>query len=64
MTDNVIFLAYANPNVEAQQTRTMMGCAICQNKTFRVVSEDAAAPIMECACCSAVIGRFGWMPDG
>lgn len=63
MSDNLIHLAFRSPMVEEDQ-RSLLACATCKNKTFRVVVDQPGTfPLMECAACNQHIGRMGWAHD-
>lgn len=59
--DNVVFLAFDNPNADAVGTITFIGCKNCKNKTFTLVKDDLDKfPMVRCAACGSNIGRMGW----
>lgn len=70
MTDNVVFLSFVNKKGQPEEVRespdtiTVLACTECHNKTYLIVHDDATKfPYLQCCCCGARIGRFGWTPD-
>jgi hypothetical protein len=57
--DKVIYLAFKNEHIEPD-TRDLMACKVCRNKTFIVIYEPEKFPLMQCAACETQIGHFGW----
>lgn len=61
--ENVVFLAYDNPNAPAKAFTEYVSCKHCQNKTYTIVMEgDERFPLVRCAACGCHIGRMGWAP--
>lgn len=60
----VYYLNYHSPKTE-QHGIIFSSCKLCRNKTFTMVYADDADtfPVVKCACCSAILGRVGWVPE-
>lgn len=62
MTDDVVYLAYKNPEVQAESGIDMLACRRCRNKTWRLECyEDDCAASVHCAGCGAYAGKMGWI---
>ena len=60
MSDKVVFLAFSNPNVQAD-ARDLIACALCRNKAFSLVHQGAEKfPKLQCTACGQYVGAIGW----
>lgn len=63
MSDNVVFLKFANERVE-EDTMAFISCCLCKNKTFTLTRDQPGEfALMRCAACGQHIGRIGWSHD-
>jgi hypothetical protein len=60
MTDNVVYLAFDNPNVQPDGVH-LGSCAACRNKTYKIVHDQHEYPLLQCAACGTHISRIGWV---
>ncbi len=64
MSDDVVYLAYSNPDVQVESGVDMLACRRCRNKTYRLECyEDDCGASVHCAACGARIGKMGWVPE-
>lgn len=61
MTEDILYLAFENPNARAEATSEVLACAQCRNKTYLIGVEGDVKKIY-CASCRTYIGAMGWMP--
>ena len=62
--DNVIFLAFRNPNLESDSDVSMLACKFCRNKTYTLSYDSHSGfPMMKCAACGQHMGRIGYTDD-
>ena len=64
MDENVIHLAFKNPNATTDEGINFIACKHCRNKTYTLTEDKVDSfPLLKCAACGAHIGRMGWADD-
>ena len=58
---NIVFLKFRNDS--PTETREIIACKECRNKTFLALYDTGDYPRLQCAACGNLIGSFGWAPD-
>lgn len=62
--NNVVFLAFRNPEKTADETTHVVCCKHCRNKNFLLLAPaENDYPVLKCAACGANIGRVGWVHE-
>jgi ribosomal protein S27E len=61
VSDNVVFLAFKNPEKTDEDGITFVACRHCRNKTYTLTHDsESGYPLVKCAGCGMHIGRVGW----
>jgi len=63
--DNVVFLAFSNPALDADTVR-LTACRLCKNKAFSLVyagDQDDQYPVLRCTACNNACGKVGWVNE-
>ena len=59
--NNVVHLAFRNPEKTDEEGINFLVCKHCRNKTYTMTFEGASEyPLVKCAACGAHIGCVGW----
>jgi len=64
MNENVVHLAFTNPNLVKAEERAYLACRVCSNKTYLLLHFDDEFPTMQCAACGQHMGKMGWASKG